>query len=355
MVLIDRGGELKYLLLAITIIIFSFSLNSSQIEIKQVGVIEETEDNSLYGVSGITVSEGRYIFVSNSKENTISKYSWDGKYIKKTGQKGGGPGDFNTPWDIDYYKGYLYVNDVRNIRIVVMDKNLEIKKIIKSQYSVMPRMNLHVTRNLTFVGSARPYIKDKDHNLIKIINGNGELIKSFFNEVPYWSDIKNKSIEYYVALSGNSNLCINLNQNRDKLVVTQEKPNNPAVFYIYTSDGKYLSEFKYELEKGYSFPKPKIIRPTDDSFPRYNPTFRFVFFIGKNILAYMYNTIKVQDDWDVERKLIIFNQKGNVLYEKKISKGLFGLKMYMTSDNHLLSYTIDEDENYMIKIYKLTL
>ena len=346
---------MKYLFLLLSIIIFSYGLNSSQLNIEKVRVIEESQDNLLYGLSRITVSEDRFIFISNYKDNSISKYSWDGKFIKKTGQKGGGPGDFNSPRGIDYYKGKIYVNDVRNQRIVILDKDLAILKIIKSQYGVMPKLNFHVTRDLLFVGYVYPNFKDIDLNHIRIIDGNGKLIKSFFNKIPYWKEIQKKSIQQFVTLSHRSRLCIDLNESRDKIVITQERPNNPAVFYFYTSNGKYLGEFKYNLDKDYSFPKPSIIRPTDNDYPKYNPTFHSIFFMGDNILAYMFNTRKTKDNLDVERKLILFSQNGEILSEKILPEGKLRVKMYLTNDRHLLIHDVDDEDNYLIKVYKLTL
>lgn len=346
---------MKSFILIFTLLFSCLIINSTEIELEQVQVIHETDDNSFYGLSGITVSEDKYIFISNRKNSSVSKYEWSGKFIKRIGQKGGGPGDFNTPWGIDCYKGLLYVNDGRNNRIVVLNKDLKIKRIIKSHSAKIPMRNFHVTSDLMFIGTNHPIQGGENIDHIKVINSEGNLVNSFFNKVPYWSKVRSKSIEYKVALWGSSILCMDIDRSRGKIVVTQETPNNPAVFYIFSSSGKYLREFKYDLEKGYSFPEPKIIRPSDDNYPKYNPKFMDIFFTGNNILTRLYIVRKIGNQWEPETKLILFNQKGDILGEKILPKEKLGIKLFLTNDQHLVMYTITNEEDYVIKIYKLKL
>ena len=77
--------------------------------------------------------------------------------------------------------------------------------------------------------------------------------------------------------------------------------------------------------------------------------------MGDNILAYMFNTRKTKDNLDVERKLILFSQNGEILSEKILPEGKLRVKMYLTNDRHLLIHDVDDEDNYLIKVYKLTL
>ncbi|HZA22795.1 MAG TPA: NHL repeat-containing protein, partial [Dehalococcoidia bacterium] len=67
--------------------------------------------------AGLAIS-GNTIFISDSRNNRIQKFSLDGKFQGKFGSPGNGPGQFNLPWGIAVDKeGSVYVADWRNDRI----------------------------------------------------------------------------------------------------------------------------------------------------------------------------------------------------------------------------------------------
>ena len=67
--------------------------------------------------AGLAITNGT-IFVSDSRNHRIQKFSLDGKYLGQFGSFGSGPGQLNIPWGLGLdTDGNVYVADWRNDRI----------------------------------------------------------------------------------------------------------------------------------------------------------------------------------------------------------------------------------------------
>ncbi len=63
------------------------------------------------------------LYVVDSQECEISLFSREGRLLRVLGRKGQGPGEFNSPADIDFFEDKIYVSDRFNSRIQILDKN----------------------------------------------------------------------------------------------------------------------------------------------------------------------------------------------------------------------------------------
>ena len=58
------------------------------------------------------------MFLTDSRNHRIQKFTLDGKYLGQFGSFGSGPGELNMPWGLGLDKdGNIYVADWRNDRI----------------------------------------------------------------------------------------------------------------------------------------------------------------------------------------------------------------------------------------------
>jgi hypothetical protein len=65
-------------------------------------------------------SEGR-IYVCDSKSGNIKKFDAAGKFLKTLAKPGQGPGDLNYPSDIEFSQGRLYIRELMNRRVSMLD------------------------------------------------------------------------------------------------------------------------------------------------------------------------------------------------------------------------------------------
>ena len=75
-------------------------------------------DGELDRPGGIAISKDDIIFISDSRNHRIQKFTLDGEYLGQFGSFGSGHGQLNMPWGIDVDKeGNVFVADWRNDRI----------------------------------------------------------------------------------------------------------------------------------------------------------------------------------------------------------------------------------------------
>jgi DNA-binding beta-propeller fold protein YncE len=93
---------------------------------KQTG----SDDHTFNRPTDIAFARNGDFYVSDGYGNTrVVKFAADGKYLKAWGERGTGPGQFNTPHSIAIdSKGLVYVSDRENNRIQVFDGNGEFIK-----------------------------------------------------------------------------------------------------------------------------------------------------------------------------------------------------------------------------------
>jgi DNA-binding beta-propeller fold protein YncE len=97
-----------------------------------LGVKKQTgsDDRTFNKPTDIAFARNGDFYVSDGYGNTrVVKFAADGKYLKAWGERGTGPGQFNTPHSIATdSKGLVYVSDRENNRIQIFDANGEFLK-----------------------------------------------------------------------------------------------------------------------------------------------------------------------------------------------------------------------------------
>ena len=172
---------MKYYIFAVFLFVFLYFPNLA--DFKVVNTIgDENNDNIFYEISSAFISPNKEIYVADRKGNSISKYNWDGEFIKKIGKKGSGPGDIGLITSINYFKSEFYFHDFRNKRILVTDKNL-----IKLRYKSLrfPKVILSTTirilKNDHLVGHSLSVENGISKRLV-IVSEKGSAKYSFFSK-----------------------------------------------------------------------------------------------------------------------------------------------------------------------------
>lgn len=152
--------------------------------IRRIGDIDTLDENlAFYFPSDIAMDATGNIYVLDSGNHRIQKFSREGRYQATFGRRGQGPGEFYNPdsMDIDA-RGYFYVLDAHQDRIQTLtpagaaDKSIRlIDRTLKEIRCLKPNL-------LVFRGSIMPFgFADgtKPPDLIQILDPDGKVSRSF--------------------------------------------------------------------------------------------------------------------------------------------------------------------------------
>lgn len=127
-------------------------------------------DHSFEFLSGVAVDDRDNIYVADYSRNSLFKFNREGKLLKQSGQKGGGPCEFNKPRGLTVAKGCVYVCDFDNNRVQVLTLELEFIKEISPFNQV---------RDISVDERGHLYICDTGNNRIQVFNDQEEFSFSF--------------------------------------------------------------------------------------------------------------------------------------------------------------------------------
>jgi sugar lactone lactonase YvrE len=101
--------------------------------VQTLGELEAKDPNfAFYVPADIAVDRQGNMYVLDSGNHRIQKFSPDGKYLATFGRQGQGPAEFYFPESLEIEdKGFLYVSDPNNQRIVVLTPEGKDHKVIK--------------------------------------------------------------------------------------------------------------------------------------------------------------------------------------------------------------------------------
>jgi len=220
--------------------------------VRTIGDMESDDDNVLfYMPSDIAFDKDGNIYVLDSGNHRIQKFSQDGKYLATIGNAGEGPGEFQYPFSFDIdSEGYLYVSDSGNQRIQVLKPNGKDHKTIKLTDIEAGDINLIGQDRLLMSGgglfSFRMDMMEEQAlpKIFKVLDFEGGIQKEFGNQRDYKDPMVNRIGNMFIsAVDKDSNVYITFNaQNRI------EK---------YSPDGKLLWRVDRDLNYQMDAPKKK--------------------------------------------------------------------------------------------------
>ncbi len=218
--------------------------------LKNIGDIESEDENVLfYMPSDIAFDSKDNIYVLDSGNHRIQKFSHEGKYITTIGNKGQGPGEFIYPLSLDIdSNGYLYVSDSNNKRIQVLEPGGKEHKTLKMTGN--PPGVIRISKFGEIIMGGGGFIsfgigEDKDKplpKLLKVLNREGKVQKEFGEQKDYKEFLMNKmGNQFHFTLDKYNNIYVAFDfQNRiDK----------------YSPDGKLL--WRSDRKLNYSMAPPR--------------------------------------------------------------------------------------------------
>ncbi len=137
-----------------------------------------TEAGKLKDPDGITVDSSGNIWVADTANNRIEKFSSEGTYLSKFGEAGTEAGKLKEPEGITFHEGELWVADTGNNRIE--EYNPTEGKFLKSIGSLgSEKGQLKAPSAITFDSSGNLWIADTGNNRIQKFNSEGKATSEF--------------------------------------------------------------------------------------------------------------------------------------------------------------------------------
>lgn len=82
-----------------------------------------TGDSQFQRPHGVDFDSEGNVYMTERSNNNIQKFTHDGKFLKRWGQRGTNPGDMHEPYEVKIHNDYVYLVDKNNDRIQKFDTN----------------------------------------------------------------------------------------------------------------------------------------------------------------------------------------------------------------------------------------
>jgi len=188
--------------------------------IRTIGDVDTEDENLAFdSPSDIAMDSAGNIYILDSGNQRIQKFSPEGKYLSTIGRKGQGPGEFASPSSLDIdSKGYLYVLDSMRLQILAPDS--KVLKIIKT-VELNPE-KLRVLKSGLFVAripfrSEAFFIQRKSlPKMLRLTDSQMNVLKEFGDMVDYKENITNETANWaFFEVDRNDNIYLEFSyQNR---------------------------------------------------------------------------------------------------------------------------------------------
>ena len=204
--------------------------NAIELELKFFFPTKDMEEEEIYLWSPILIVQdpSGNIYVSDQKRHAVMCFDSSGKFIRKIGEQGQGPGDLLTPGAFFVTKDYLVVREIGNSRFQYLDlegKYLRNFKVFRQYYCFI------IDENDLVIGAPLLYSRDNVRNLIDVLSSEGSLLYSF-GELFIYKDIS-------VTLN---NVKLGLNKKGELFVAFNLFP----LVRKYSLKGELLAEYRIE-------------------------------------------------------------------------------------------------------------
>ena len=200
--------------------------------------------------AGVAFDSDDCLYVVDSANHRVQKFTLDGKHLLKFGSEGSGDGELKYPNGLTIHDGKVYVSDCDNKRISVFQTDGKFHHTIVSGVLGKPY-------DVTVTGSNQLLIADYDHHCIHTFTLDGDYVDKFSTEARGFDNYKGQlynpsgvTVDLYdsIFVTDTGNHCVSI-YNKDGIfmhcfgssgsVVDQFEPYGIAVSgygNIYVSD-----------------------------------------------------------------------------------------------------------------------
>jgi len=219
-------------------------------DLKKIVSIGSNEMNYVFFIVSSAVFDENYnIYVADGKGSYVRKYNSHGIFLKEIGKYGQGPGDFSEVLSGMYNAGReLDLLDSKNMRIAVMDLDLNINKYVQIRHTAHGLLTINGLYYLLCPAINSPFYK------IVVYDNLGNFQKEFFNRGPSFMDKMPTTKIEMAAMKIFSGLNFQFNKESGQIVIVPQNPGETIEVFIYSPEGKLLRKLDVNHLINYHFP-----------------------------------------------------------------------------------------------------
>jgi len=362
--MMSKNGKVESALLAFIIFLFSPAVyafchqEDYELEFILKGKIgsEDKREELFFDIADVKADAKGNIFILDSKNNCVRKFSKELAFLGEAGRQGQGPGDMNSPSSLAIdARGNVFIADNGNMRINVLDNNLEYIKSIKLIKPVSIR-EIFIDKEGNILLLVAPMLKDDSY--FHLYSSEGDFLKSFFGEfhpfAPKMNSAKElrENIPSLVYLGAQAAL----SHDRSQIAITYYVPENPLIIHIIDTEGNSIQKIKRTIN-GYNPDKQlEVIKNVvQKKATGLQGTHVVSYALGLNFTADRNLVLQRYDQIYEDGKpanyntcLDLFSPDGKLLLEVKESPG-----QIISIDNNNNAYVCPYPERSQVVIYTL--
>jgi hypothetical protein len=191
--------------------------------IRTIGDINTSDDNLAFdNPLDIAVDGPGNIYILDSGNSRVQKFSPDGRFLTTIGRKGQGPGEFGFAWSFDIdARGFIYVVDNDQKRIVIFSPDGKDRGILKTAKLNLSKLRLMNSGTMAASGYV-VFAETKGNNqqvlpkLAELIDAEGNLLREFGERTDFGDDSTNATANsFYFDFDRQDNIILSFaSQNR---------------------------------------------------------------------------------------------------------------------------------------------
>ena len=200
----------------------------------------------LLNPAGVAVDESDNIYVTDSGNSTLFKFSREGKLMKTVGRKGTRPGEFNNPSFIKVVNDRLYVCDRGNHRVQILSTELVHMNSFGGYGDRVGRFTKPT--DIVQDGAGNLYVTDTDNDRVQVFDCKGRFLSTFSRkeaaskrlDCPYGICIGSDQLVYVCDKNNN---CVSVFKTSGEFVTSFGELSSPGGIVIDEDGFVYVSNF----------------------------------------------------------------------------------------------------------------
>ena len=196
--------------------------------------------------AGVAVDEDDNIYVTDSGNSTLFKFSKDGKLMKTVGRKGTQPGEFNNPSFIKVINDKLYMCDSGNHRVQILNTELAHMSSFGGYGDREGRFTKPT--DIAQDGAGNLYVTDTNNDRVQVFDCKGRFLSTFSRkeaaskrlDCPYGICVGSDQLVYVCDKNNN---CVSVFQTSGEFVTSFGELSSPGGIVIDEDGFVYVSNF----------------------------------------------------------------------------------------------------------------